>query len=162
MNRTLLEKARCMLSNTGLPIKFWAEAINTAYYLVNKFPSTTINCKTLEKIWLSSTTNYLILCVFGCPTYAHVNEGKLEPIAMKCIFLGYQDSVKGYKLWDPKESKLLISRDVTFDETTILNPRPHEDHDNKVQVHGVSKHVELEIEALKQKPKETHDEVIIT
>jgi len=51
---------------------------------------------------------------------------------------------------------------VIFDETTILNPRSHEDHDNKVEVHGVSKKVELGTKALKQKPEETHDEVTIT
>ena len=51
---------------------------------------------------------------------------------------------------------------MIFDETTILNPISHENHDNKVEVHGVSKKVELETKALKHKPKETHDEVTIT
>ena len=46
MNRTLLEKARCMLSNTGLSNCFWAEAVNTDCYLVNRSPSTTIDFKT--------------------------------------------------------------------------------------------------------------------
>jgi len=35
MNRTLLERARCMLSNTGLGKEFWVEAISTGCYLVN-------------------------------------------------------------------------------------------------------------------------------
>ncbi|KAA3477608.1 integrase [Gossypium australe] len=34
MNRTLLEKARCMLSNAGLRKEFWAEAVNLASYLL--------------------------------------------------------------------------------------------------------------------------------
>ena len=35
MNRTLLERARCMLSNAGLDKEFWAEAVSSACYLVN-------------------------------------------------------------------------------------------------------------------------------
>jgi len=45
MNRTLLEKVRCMLSNSGLSNDFWAEA---ACYLVNRSPNASIDCKTPE------------------------------------------------------------------------------------------------------------------
>ncbi|KAK3016711.1 hypothetical protein RJ639_005649 [Escallonia herrerae] len=51
MNRTLLERARYMLSNARLSKEFWAEAINTAAYLVNRSPSTVIDCKTPEEVW---------------------------------------------------------------------------------------------------------------
>lgn len=36
MNRTLVEKARCMLVDAQLPTTFWAEAIMTAAYVVNR------------------------------------------------------------------------------------------------------------------------------
>lgn len=39
MNRTLVERTRCMLSNAGVGKELWAEAINTACYLVNRSPS---------------------------------------------------------------------------------------------------------------------------
>ena len=51
MNRTLLERARCMRSNAGLGEEFWAEAVNTACYLVNRSPSTAIELKTPEEVW---------------------------------------------------------------------------------------------------------------
>ncbi|KAJ4981469.1 hypothetical protein NE237_032306 [Protea cynaroides] len=51
MNRTLMERARCMLSNSGLEKDFWAEAVNTACYLVNRSPSTAIECKTPNEVW---------------------------------------------------------------------------------------------------------------
>ncbi|GKC39033.1 putative ribonuclease H-like domain-containing protein, partial [Tanacetum coccineum] len=35
-NRTLIEAARTMLANSLLPIPFWAEAVNTACYVLNK------------------------------------------------------------------------------------------------------------------------------
>lgn len=136
-----------MLSNAGLSKEFWAEAVNTACYLVNRSPSTTIECKTPEEVWSGSPTSYTDLRVFGCPAYAHVNEGKLEPRAKKCIFLGYADVVKGFRLWysDSKSSKFIISRDVTFDESAMLNPK-RECLDTEKD-HGVREKVELEIKA---------------
>nr|GEW03190.1 retrovirus-related Pol polyprotein from transposon TNT 1-94 [Tanacetum cinerariifolium] len=40
--------------------------------------------------------NALCRKVFGCPVYVHVNEGKLVPRAVKCIFLGYSSGVKDF------------------------------------------------------------------
>lgn len=79
MNMIVLKRFLCMLSNVDFPKQFLAEAINIACYFINKSPSTTINCKTLEVIWPGFTTSYSILHVFGCQLYPHVNEGKLEP-----------------------------------------------------------------------------------
>ena len=39
---------------------------------------------------------------------------------MKCIFLGYKFGVKGYKLWCLKTKKLVVSRDVIFYETSMI------------------------------------------
>ena len=50
MNRTLMEKVQCLLSNSGLPKSFWAEAVVTAYFLVNRSPSTVIDKKTPEEV----------------------------------------------------------------------------------------------------------------
>src|SRR5437870_13732898 len=35
-NRTLVESARSMIHAKGLPIKLWAEAVNTAAYVLNR------------------------------------------------------------------------------------------------------------------------------
>ncbi|KAL5757330.1 hypothetical protein ACOSP7_019941 [Xanthoceras sorbifolium] len=124
MNRTLLEKVRCMLSNSGLSKDFWAEAASTACHLVNRSPSTAIGIKTPEELWSGKPAEYSDLKVFGCPAYAHINDGKLEPRSKRCIFIGYPSGVKGYKLWcpDPKSPKVIISRDVVFDESAMLYP----------------------------------------
>ena len=68
-----------MRLNAGLSEDFWAKAVNVASYLVNRSPSTTIKLKAPEEVWPSSPTDYSNLRVFGCPAYAHVNEGKLKP-----------------------------------------------------------------------------------
>ena len=60
--------------------------------------STAIGKRTPQKVWSSTLANYSYLKIFGCPTSAHVDNGKLEPRYIKCVFLGYKFGVKGYKL----------------------------------------------------------------
>lgn len=126
MNRTLLERARCMLSNAGLWHRrdLWAEATSTACYLVNRSPHSALDFKVPEEIWSGNPVDYSNLRIFGCPAYAHVNDGKLAPRAVECIFLGYASESKGYRLWcsDPKSQKLILSRDVTFNEDALVSP----------------------------------------
>lgn len=87
-----------MIFSAGLSRKFWAEAFNTACYLVNRSLSTAIERKTPEEVRSSSPTDYSGLRILGCTAYTHVNKRKLEPRAKKCIFLGYGQGVKGYRL----------------------------------------------------------------
>ena len=137
-----------MLSNSGLSKDFWAEAINMAGYLVNRSPSTAIESKTHFEVWSGTPTDYSNLRVFGCPTYTHMNDGKLEPRAKKCTFLGYASGTKGYRLWcrDSKSLELIVSKDVKFDKFAILDQT--KESIGAVKDHGVSKQVELEIEDL--------------
>ncbi|KAG8492957.1 hypothetical protein CXB51_012663 [Gossypium anomalum] len=131
MNRTIMEKVRCMLSNANLPKSFWAEAASTACFLINRSPSVAIEKKTPQEVWSGNPANYSDLKIFGCPAYAHVNNGKLEPRSIKCVFLGYKAGVKGYKLWCPENRKVVISRDVVFDETAMLPNLSLKDSSNK-------------------------------
>ncbi|KAG8496686.1 hypothetical protein CXB51_007936 [Gossypium anomalum] len=89
-------------------------------FLINRSPSVAIEKKTPQEVWSGNPANYSDLKIFGCPAYAHVNNGKLEPRSIKCVFLGYKAGVKGYKLWCPENRKVVISRDVVFDETAML------------------------------------------
>ncbi|KAK3036404.1 hypothetical protein RJ639_030003 [Escallonia herrerae] len=100
-----------------------------------------------KQVWSGKHANYENLRIFGCPAYAHVNDGKLEPRAKKCIFLGYANGVKGYRLWRPysKSSRFLISRDVTFDESLMLSKKKELIDVGKD--HGVREKVELEVRA---------------
>ncbi|CAM8961498.1 unnamed protein product [Rhodiola kirilowii] len=122
MNQTLLERARCMLSNVGLPKRFWAEAVSTACYLINRGPHTGIGGKTPYEVWSGKPANYSLLRVFGCTIYYHVSEGKLEPRAKKGIFVGFGDGVKGYRIWSSSEKRVILSKSVIFDESSIFNP----------------------------------------
>ena len=92
--------------------------MNTATYLVNRSPFCGIYFKTLEEVWSGKKPSLSHLRVLGCAVYAHQREGELDPRAIKCIFLGYDDGTKGYRLWsnDSNKGKLIISRDVVFNE----------------------------------------------
>ncbi|KAH9783426.1 hypothetical protein KPL71_009306 [Citrus sinensis] len=109
MNRTLLEKVRCMLSNAGLDKKFWAKAVSYACHLINQLPSAAIGA------------------------YYHVKDGKLDPHARKAIFMGFKGRVKGFKLWDLEDKKFVCSRDVTFDEVSIMKASSSQQVENKTK-----------------------------
>jgi len=38
------------------------------------------------------------------------------------VFVGFKRGIKGYKIWDPKDRKFILSRDVKFDEASMLKP----------------------------------------
>lgn len=66
MNQTLTERARNMRVQSGLPKQFWAEAINTAAYLINRGPSAPLECEIPEEVWRGKEEKLSHLRVFGC------------------------------------------------------------------------------------------------
>ncbi|KAH9648891.1 hypothetical protein KPL70_025781 [Citrus sinensis] len=123
MNRTLMDKVRCMMIQAKLPKNLWAEILNTACYLVNLSPSTAIEFKTPFELWYGKQASYKDLKVFGCLSYAHISQGKLAPRALKCVFIGYLEGTKGYKLWctDLSPLRCIVSRDVKFNEEAAVD-----------------------------------------
>ncbi|GJZ51331.1 retrotransposon protein, putative, ty1-copia subclass [Tanacetum coccineum] len=121
MNKTLMEKVRCLLIQYGLPKTFWAEATCTAAYLINRSPSTVIEKKTPMKMWSGHQSDYEMLRIFGCVAYSQVKQGKLEPRAVRCVLLGYPEGVKGYRLYrlDGESPKIVTSRNVVFNESVM-------------------------------------------
>ena len=51
MNRKMMEKTRSMLSGVGLEQRFWAEAMATACYLINRSPTSALVGKTPMEVW---------------------------------------------------------------------------------------------------------------
>ena len=116
-----------MLSNAKMHRHFWAEAASTACYLINRSPFIPLDRKTPIEVWSGSPANYSNLRVFGCTAYAHVDNGKLEPRVVKCIFLGYGSGVKAYRLWNPETKKIVWSRNVVSNEAVIFYDSPPTD-----------------------------------
>ena len=74
MNRTLNERARSMRIHCGLPKTFWADAVSTTAYLINRGPSVPLGFKTPEEVWTGKELKYSHLRIFGCTTYVHVHQ----------------------------------------------------------------------------------------
>ena len=74
-NRTLVKSVRCMLSDSALPKKFWAEAVSTANYVLNRAPSTPIGSTPYEML-NGNKPNVGHLKVFGCVAYMHIPKEK--------------------------------------------------------------------------------------
>lgn len=118
MNRSLIEKVRCMLLDASLSKVFWAEAASTAAYLLNRIPCRG-NDVTPEEIWSKKKPDLKLLRVFGSKAMAHIpkeKRQKLDPKSFECVMIGYSEESKAYRLFDPKTKKVIISRDVIFIE----------------------------------------------
>ena len=91
-----------MRLHAGLPKFFWADAISTAAYLINRGPSVPLNGELLEEAWTGKEVTLLHLRVFGCVSYMHVDSNdryKLDPKSRKCYFIGYGSDDFGYRFW---------------------------------------------------------------
>ena len=70
--------------------------------------------------------DYSTLQIFGCLTYSLVDSQKRSKLKFKfkkCIFIRFTKRVKGFKLWDPETRSAFISRDVVFDEESMLQEK---------------------------------------
>lgn len=119
MNQTIIEKVRCMLSTSILLKSFWGYVALTACYLINRSSSWEIVKKTLVELWYKIPTNYTNLKPFGCPAYGRFDNERLELSAIS-FFISYNLGIKGYKLWSFDSKKVIMSRDVTFNEFDMI------------------------------------------
>ena len=106
-----------MIFHADMPINFWAEAVNTAVYVHNRSPTTSLNEKTPYECWFNKKPCVSNLRVFGSVCYVHTPNGlrrKLDPKSSKAVFVGYPPHTKGYKVYDVEKKKFALSKDVVF------------------------------------------------
>jgi len=118
-NRSVMNMTRCMLMEMSVPRKFWPEAVQYVVYILNRSPSKALNDITPEEKWSSWKPSVEHLRIFGSLAYALVpyqKRIKLDEKSIKCVMFGVSKESKAYRLYDPATGKILISRDVQFDE----------------------------------------------
>lgn len=127
LNRTLQEKALSMLTAGNMHRKFWNEAVCTANYIKNRCPTSAYGKQFIDKtpaeIWHKKKPDLSNMRIFGSVCYNHIpgnKRTKLQVKSTKCIMVGYYLN-SSYRLWDTEQNKLIIGRNVIFDEKSVLS-----------------------------------------
>jgi hypothetical protein len=120
---------RTLLFQANLPVRYWAEGLHTATYLLNRLPTKTIQAACPHMALFGSPPSYEHLRVIGCACYPNTSATtphKLSPRSTRCVFLGYSSDHKGYRCLDLSTNRLIVSRHVFFDEASFpLAALPH-------------------------------------
>ena len=92
MDRTILEKAKCMCAHADLAKSLWAEAASTACYVYNRLPNAPLKCKSPHEVWYSRKLDLSNLRVFGCvfptPWSLRPRGRSLTTVQRRCVSLG--------------------------------------------------------------------------
>ncbi|KAK9702800.1 hypothetical protein QE152_g29719 [Popillia japonica] len=117
-NLTLANVTRCLLIESGLPLSFWGEAITTATYVRNRCPTIANKGVTPYERFYGVNPDISHLRTFGCRAWYKIKQPKtkFEPRAEEGIMVGYSSESKAYRIYNPRTRKIIIARDVVFDE----------------------------------------------
>jgi hypothetical protein len=119
-NRTLLDMARTMLDEYKTPDRFWAEAINTAFYSIIRLYHHRILKKTSYELLAGKKPNVSYFIVFGSKCFILIKRGrnsKFAPKAVEGFLLGYDSNTRAYKVFNKSTGLVEASCDIVFDET---------------------------------------------
>lgn len=110
-----------MLHMKNIPQELWTESYNCAVYTLNRTSFSSISATPYE-LWFERKSKLDHLRIFGCEAYMHIPDckwRKLDPKSIKCIFVGYCDTMKAYRLWNATNRRIKYSR-CLFNE--IIQP----------------------------------------
>ncbi|KAH9697749.1 Integrase catalytic domain-containing protein [Citrus sinensis] len=119
-NRSIQEMVRTMLNENSLPKYFWAEAVNTVCYVLNRVLIRPKLNKTSYELRKNRKPNIGYFKVFGCKYFilnTKDNLGKFDPKSDVGIFLRYSNSSKAYRVYNKRTLVVEESMHVTFDES---------------------------------------------
>ncbi|KAL2231123.1 UNVERIFIED_CONTAM: hypothetical protein Sindi_1706700 [Sesamum indicum] len=117
-----LQLARALLFQAHLSKKFWGESVLTATYFINRLPTFVLHWKSPFEILYNKPPNLNHIKVFDCICFATNTsplKHKFDVRASKCLFSGYCQSKKAYKIYDLDRHISFASRDVTFRESSF-------------------------------------------
>ena len=114
-----MSMVRAMLKAKDLPRELWGEAVSTTVYIINRSLTKSLQGQTPHEKWIGRRPSVDNMRIFG--SIVHVKEtkphlSKLEDRSKPMIFIGYELGSKAYRCFDPVNLKVIISRDVIFEE----------------------------------------------
>jgi hypothetical protein len=119
-NRTLLDMVRTMLDEYKTPDRFWAEAINTACYSINRLYLHRILKKTSYKLLTGKKPNVSYFRVFGSKCFILIKrarKSKFAPKAVEGFLRGYDSNTWAYRVFNKSTRLVEVSCDIVFNET---------------------------------------------
>ena len=167
LNRTLNEHVRAMLFQANMPKSFWAEAMATAAYVINRLPSSSIDNAIPYELWHNKTLDskeLKLLKPFGCLVNIHIPEQRRKPLSkvdtrstFGC-FIGYHTSVS-HKIWDFERKCFVNSRNLIFEETEFpkasdFDEPPADSYDDS----RMNPHIE---QVAEQASRPIYDEIVV-
>ncbi|KAL2935935.1 Retrovirus-related Pol polyprotein from transposon TNT 1-94 [Bienertia sinuspersici] len=118
-HRNILEMARALRMQGGLPLRLWGDSVLAAVYITNRLPTSVLGNKSPYEVLYNKLPNYKCMRSFGCLVMSYNpdrNHDKFKSRGVPCIFIGYPQNKKGYKLLNLTNNTVLVSRDVRFYE----------------------------------------------
>src|SRR5690606_39271829 len=118
-NRTLLEMTRSILKHMEVPNYLWGEAVRHSTYLINRIATKTLITQRQYEAFKGIKPNINHIRVFGCIAYTNIeakNLKKLDNRSRTLVHLGTEPCSKAYRLLNPTQQKIVVSRDVIFNE----------------------------------------------
>jgi hypothetical protein len=112
--------ARTMLDEYNTPDRFWAEAINTACYSINRLYLHRILKKISYELLTGKKPNVSYFRVFGSKCFILIKRGrksKFTPKAVEGFLLGYDSNTRAYRVFNKSTGLVEVSCDIVFDET---------------------------------------------
>jgi hypothetical protein len=122
-NGTVVGTAKSMMKVKSMPAWFSGEAILTAIYILNRLPTKSVEGATPFELWYGKNPLF-ITCILLAVLHVRNTKpqlSKLDDRGRRMVFIGYEKRTKAYRLYDPVEKKVHISRDVVFDEDDQWN-----------------------------------------
>ena len=129
MMRTIIEHASAMLWAVGLTVGFWAAAVKTSVFLINRSPASALPGDiTPYEAYFGNKPNLGFLRVWGCRAAAHVpdqlrSKTDWSTKSTECIFIGYSETENLFELWDIEKANIIRKRDVIFWENDLGHPK---------------------------------------
>lgn len=123
-NRTVVSKARALMIDANLPVRFWLYAVKAAVYLINRTTTSTLPTgMTPYEKWFGSKPDISHIRVFGCLFSVLIRKelrhGKFSPVSRSAILIGYAEQNRNYIVFIPETNNILTSHDVSFQEDTF-------------------------------------------
>ena len=136
--RTVAEAAGCLRTKANLPREYWAEAVNTSVYLLNRVVNVRNRDSTPYELWFNRKPNIKNLRRFGERAIVYQEKhlrDKLDEKGIEMIFVGFTTNFNTLRFIEPKTFRLFIICNYRFLDNTNYVPTSNDTgHDSPSEV----------------------------